>query len=192
MNKRDRKRSKRLRQQQARAQHLTLVKRFFRPLLSPQGLFWSSVSLVLGLVGTYFLFRATVSIEPDTPIATSAAINVPFKVTNDSVLPIYSLIASCEINSLRFSGVGGAYRIGLRSDVVEVHKLGPKESSSIMTHAQQILGQTPGESVTGGDIIVTLQFTTSIIHWRLTVKRRFEGRIAEDGKLRWYHKAEKE
>ena len=35
----------------------------------------------------------------------------------------------------------------------------------------------------------TVQFSPGIFSWRLTERRRFEGRIADDGKVKWYHKA---
>jgi hypothetical protein len=135
------------------------------------------------------LLRPKVTIEPDVPLVASTAINVPFKVTNESELAIYSLTSFCFINWLRFSGGGGASHVKLTSDSVAIHKLRRKESDSIVTHIMA-LGSPPGESVTGGDITFTVKFIPQIRFWQpLTEQRRFEGRIAEDGKLKWYPKA---
>ena len=98
------------------------------------------------------------------------------------------MTSACFINSLRFSGGGGAGRVKLTSDSV-VSELRSREPTSIVAYTRD-LGSPSGESVTSGDITFNVQFSPWVFSfWRFTERRRFEGRIAEDGKLKWYHKA---
>ncbi len=112
-----------------------------------------------------------------------SAVNVPFRATNDSEFPIYFLTSTCFIHSLSFSGRRDAVqRVKLTSDSV-VHKLGSRETTSIMHHTGSI-ERPEGESVTGGDITFTVEFTPQIRFWkRITVPVDLKGVLLKTGNL---------
>jgi hypothetical protein len=142
MNKRDGKRRKRRRQQQARKQHPTLLKRLFRILKSPIGFAIAFIGLMIGVVSLWLSLEPKVSVEPDEPVVRSSAVNVPFRVINESELPIYSLTSNCDIRSLSFSGGGYVQRVKLTSESV-ISRLGPREPTSIVHHTAT-LGRPKG------------------------------------------------
>jgi hypothetical protein len=157
--------------------------------MSPSGIFWTFASLVLSGLALYVVFKAKVSIEPDTPILAKEAIQIPINITNNSILPVYSLQLDCIIISI--GGGNPGWVLDNSHMIVDsvIPKLESGETTSI--HARSNL--VSGAPVTHGDIVFVVKYTPSILWWRrLKAINRFEATIDEDGKLRWYHKARSE
>jgi len=144
---------------------------------------------LMTIAGTYYLFQAKVSVEPDAPILKNSAINIPFKITNNSVLPIYPLKSECRILSM-----GGLDPFNWEMDHMDVlvtksiPKLRSGETTSIDTYTRFVGGNRL--AITHGDIVFTVRFSPSIFWWRqLEEQNRFEARVSEDGETKWYHKS---
>jgi hypothetical protein len=175
---------KKQRQRQQR-QEKSRTKLVIAWMLSPGRL----VAAILGLitvVGTYYLFKARISVEPDTPILAKETIQIPVKITNNSILPVYSLEYDCIIVSIGGGNPGWI----VDNSYVRVKDVTPKlesgEPTSIHARFNIVSTDIP---VTHGDIVFVVRFTPSIVRWRrLKAINRFEAKIDEDGKLRWYHK----
>ena len=186
MARRNRRAHRQQRPSKAPKQRPTLWKRVLPRLWSPLGCFLSTVSFVISVIGLYFLFKTRVLIEPDVPIIGHLAINIPFKVTNDSVLPIYSLTHECKVETLRFSGGGGMDNMGLMGNET-VRKLGPWRTVSLAVFAE-LIAAPKGETVTGGTIEFQVEYSPFLFRWkRESATSKFKSRIADDGKLTWYH-----
>ena|ERR1051326_2572999 len=56
--------------------------------LSPTGWLWASVLLLLALFAAYYQFESKVSLEPEPALKSESIISTPFRVKNESPLPI--------------------------------------------------------------------------------------------------------
>ena len=70
---------------------LTLAYRIIFPLLSPTGSFCALVVLLLAVVAAYSQFKPKLSLEPQVPLKSDSVLDTPFRVTNESFLPIHNL-----------------------------------------------------------------------------------------------------
>jgi len=165
-------------------------------VLSPTGWLCASVSLGLALVGSYYLLRPQIEVEPDTAIDPKQPMTTPFRITNRSVLPIYNVHKECGITKLatdqsanqRLTMSGFSF-----TDATEptIPRLDEGESTSVFIHIEH-LAAIPGHPIESGDIDVVVEYTTAIIGLHKKQFFRFETRKDVNNEIRWYHKASSE
>ena len=165
-------------------------------LLSPTGWLCASVSLMLALIGSYYLFRPQIEVEPDTALNPRQPMTTPFRITNRSVLPIYNVHKECGISELasdqsvnqRFTVSGLTF-----TDATEptIPRLDDGESTSVFFHTDR-LAVLPGHPIESGDIDVVVEYTTAILRIHKKQIFRFETRKDVNNEVRWYHKSSSE
>ena len=151
-------------------------------LWSPSGAFWTSVALLCAIVGTYYLFKSSVSLEPDIPIDSERALTFPFRVTNEGVLPIYSVTRSLPVHQLINPSGGGLFDLTLTDTTAPIPKLSHKESFTISINLASFPPRTTG------DVEIQIDYNT-LIGRHTSELFRFVARVRADGTVYWYHKA---
>lgn len=141
------------------------------------------------IIGTYYVLKAKISIETDPALAGALAINVPFRITNESVLPIYDLEYYCGVVWIKGSKGQTMSDFRVASDK-RIPVLEAGESASIGALSRILGFESQDTVVTEGDIQFVATYSPKLFYWRrLQTKRRFEARVDDEGKTRWYHKS---
>ena len=155
--------------------------------MSRTGLALSGVSFVIGGIGLYYQFKSKISVESDVPVKTDSSINVPFKIKNDSVLPIYDVIQEWTLKPLEMPGGGYISNITFAPHApnLRIPKIGPGETVSVKPTP---VVEGPPAAV-NSDIVMTIRYRTAILPFHRFESFRFETRMGEDGNIHWYHKA---
>ena len=165
--------------------------------LSPTGWFWASVSLLLAIVGSYYLLRPQIEVEPDAAINPAQPMTTPFRITNRSVLPIYGVRKWCGIKKLE-SDQSAMQRVSYSNlgfiDETEptIPRLDSGESTSVFIHAEHFPVSIAGQPIVNGDIDVVVDYVTAILKIHREQIFRFETRKDVNNEVRWYHKASSE
>ena len=154
--------------------------------LSPTGWFWASVSLILALVGSYYLLRPQISVEPDAAIDPKQPVKTPFRITNSGQTSVYNLRRKCLIRSLESEESHASVR-GVNSTdwKLPIPKLRSGESTSLFIPWYM----TPVTPYTKGEIEVVVDYMAAIIPIHQEVRFRFETRRNANNEIMWYHKA---
>jgi hypothetical protein len=158
-------------------------------MLSPTGWFWACVSLLLAFVGSYFLLRTQIEVEPDAALDPKQPMTTPFRITNNGVLPIYNVRRWCSVN--RLQDAGGIEFDGFKfidSGKPTIPRLDSGESTSVFVPIS-INFRTP---YAFGDIEVVVEYSTAILKTHQERHFRFEMRKDVNNEIRWYHKASSE
>lgn len=168
------------------------ILRYVGGLLSPSGLFWTSVSLVITILGAYFLFRTQISIEPDVSLDPSNPNATLFKITNQGVLPIYELTTDIsDISARDANGYTVMSGISMSGWGPPVFKLATAESTTVTlpTYISPLGPQRAALNIRYKDCDVTVFCTYKDLlgfdHHKLM---RFQCILGTDGLARWYHK----
>lgn len=158
------------------------AQRLFATLRTPIGTLCAFVGLLLAIVGTYYLFRTDVLVEPDVAIDSKQLLTTLFRVTNEGVLPIYKVNRFIDINRLAATTtVFQDFRL-MTSNEPDIPILKAKESTTV-----EIPKAWEGD-FTGGDITVVINYT-SYLKKRKTKEVRFKTITLADGSKHWSHKA---
>ncbi|MGD0536320.1 MAG: hypothetical protein ABSC03_01615 [Verrucomicrobiota bacterium] len=154
-------------------------------LLSPTRLLCASVSLILTLVGSYYLLRPQITVEPDSAIDPTELMNTPFRITNSGQTPIYGLIRRCFIRHLDAAG-GHVNWYGPGIAVVDsypaIPELVPGESTSLSNPVRIM-------KIENADIEVVLDYTAAIIPIHQQRHFRFVTKHGPNGEIMWFHKS---
>ena len=165
-------------------------------VLSPTSWLCASVSLILALIGSYYLLRPQIEVEPDTAIDPKQPMTTPFRITNRGVLPIYNVRKECGTTKLatdqsanqRFTISGITFRDSTDSTIP---RLDSGESTSV-SFRPVMFPIMSGHPIESGDIDVVVEYTTAIIGIHKKQSFRFETRKDVNNEIRWYHKASSE
>lgn len=155
--------------------------------LSPTGWFWASVGLMLSFVGSYFLLRTQVSIEPDVSLDPSNAGATLFRFTNQGVLPIYDIHRDLTAKSLgdpaRNNWLNNA---NIKNTPPNIKKLSSGESTTINIPILGLPIQLP--KYTQGEVVLDFSYKDwiGITHNK---PERFQCLLGTDGAVHWFHKA---
>lgn len=166
-------------------------------LLSPTGWFCTLVSLVLALIGSYFLLRPQIDVEPDTALNPVQPMTTPFRITNRSVLPVYSVKKWCGIKKLQTDQTA-QQRLSISNlgfiDATEpaIPRLDSGESTSVFIHVEHLPISISSQPIVSGDIEVVVDYVTAILRTHREQIFRFETRKDANNEVRWYHKASSE
>src|SRR5438046_2809079 len=82
-------------------------KSLLRKLSSPTGILLTSVSFFIAIVCAYFQFQAKLSLEPELPLKSDSVIDTPFRVTNESLLPVYNVQQMWMLEKQRVTTLDG-------------------------------------------------------------------------------------
>jgi hypothetical protein len=160
-------------------------------LLSPTGWFWTSVSLVLAIVGSYFLFRTHIAIDPDVSLNPSDAGATLFRFTNQGVLPVYDLKRDLSVNYMR-NPTYNANMVHVRiiNFSHPVKKLSSGESTTLsIPNAEGLLRPAGGHMpYTEADIKIDYSYkdVCAFLHSNSV---RFQAVTGTDHVIHWFHKA---
>ena len=166
-------------------------------VLSPTGWVCASVSLALALVGSYYLLRPQIEVEPDTAIDPKQPITTPFRITNRGVLPIYKVRKWCAVHRLETAqDIPQRVTISdmgfLNATEQVISRLDAGESTSVSIQTTFAPFQFIAAPYVSGDIEVMVEFNTAITGTHEKRHYRFETRKDIKNEIGWYHKASSE
>jgi hypothetical protein len=166
-------------------------------VLSPTGWFWTSVSLFVALVGSYYLLRPQIEVEPDTALDPKQPMTTPFRITNRGVLPIYNVRKECGVKKLETDqSTNQRFTMSELSIIDDTEPVIPRldggESTSVFIPGEHFPFVTPDHPIVSGDIDVVVDYTTAIVRIHRKQYFRFETRKDINNEIRWYHKASSE
>lgn len=158
-------------------------------VLSPTGWLCASVSLALTLIGSYYLLRPQITVDPDTAIDSKTPMTTPFRVTNSGQLSLYNVRRWCHIINLHNVEGGGYHDFSFKNiGLPAIPELRPGESTSVFIPVEPLFTSP----MIDGDIEVIVNYTTPIIKTTQERRFRFQTRTDINKEVRWYHKASSE
>lgn len=185
------KRGKRVqaRRRDKKRQKRFLGKKVVRSLLTPTGTFWTSVTIVLSVVGTYYLFKTKVVIEDDKTRDPQNPLVTPFRITNGGLLTIYDVRPSCEIRLLEASNIT-VKNVAVINATPTVPKLRPGEPVTVMipTFPNPIITTVPKPPFGMIDVDVRAKYKTPLGKQK-DESARFAVMVSSDGSYQWYRRA---
>jgi hypothetical protein len=160
-------------------------------LLSPTGLFWTSVSLIVTILSAYFLLRVQVSVEPDVSLDPSNPNATLFRITNQGVLKIYDFTRDVVDMSMRDAS-GNTIASGLQMVNWEpaVKELASTESTTITlpTYISPLGPQRAALNIRYKDCDVTISCAyRDFLGFSHHKSIRFQCIVGTDGLAHWYH-----
>jgi hypothetical protein len=157
--------------------------------LSPTGAFWASVGIILGLVGTYYLFRTKLTIEPDATLDPKNPLVTPFRITNDGVLSIYDVDRSCDIRLIKASNITVS-NVNVINAVPKIPKLrtGEQTSLTIPSFPNRVIPIVPTLPFENVDVEIVVKYKT-LFRLQREIRSRFDVMVLSDGSYQWFHKA---
>jgi hypothetical protein len=167
-------------------------KSLLRKLWSPVPILLTCVSFVTAAVGLYFEFKPKLSLEPDLPFKSNSVIETPFRVTNQSLLPIYNVKQEWWVEEGRVKFPGSPEK---------AYELERIETPPIPTYpilySSQPATVYPFENIDTSEVavrhlklMVIITYQKAILHWKRTQTFTFEGNAGVDGSFHWYHTLE--
>ncbi len=168
-------------------------KSLLRKLWSPTGILLTSVSFFIAIVCAYFQFQAKLSLEPESPLKSDSAFNIPFRVTNESLLPVYNVEQFWAIEAYRgWSPSGDVFsdfeRIDRGRDWDQPSpRIAILHSSQSTTLYPFDYVRTPEVKASRIELLVVITYQTAIFHWKRRQKFFFKGDVGADGGFHWYH-----
>jgi hypothetical protein len=170
------------------------IRRAFRGLLSPRGLFWETVALLICVSTAYYFFRSNVTVEIDTSLDPKNAIATLFRITNRSVVfPIYNVTRWMHVNVLYNSVSNSGFENSGHKPILpkpHVPKLGPGESTALrIPLGAEMIPPTGREYYTDADIEILVSYKTALLRRICTQHFRFEAHTGTDGIIHWFPKA---
>ena len=176
-------------------------KSLLRKLSSPIGILFASVSFLIAVGGAYYQFQAKVSLQPELALRSDSVIDTPFRLTNESLLPIDNIKQEWLVERDRFRVPSGS---GIPFS--ELSEVGPieippeKNTISSLPSSQSVTlypfdymeDKTEDVRLNRLRMIVDITYQTAIFRLRRTQTFCFQGNMAADGSFHWYPTQESE
>ena len=196
MAKRNKKRRSRLRARQKPIPPQGKWRSLLRKLSSPTGIVLTSVSFVIAVVCAYFQFKPKVSLGAETPSKSDSGsiISTPFRVTNESVFPIYNVQQIWMVEKQRFYTIDGEETGSYLVEPIQGEPWQPSGTPIPILHSWQSATLYPFENVRVRQVTAKhLKLVASIIY-QIPIFHRtrqqdfyFDGDMGADGSFHWYY-----
>jgi len=170
-------------------------------MLSPRRLVGATLALMT-IAGTYYLFKSKVSLQPESPLKSDFVLDTPFRLSNESVLPIYNIKQGEWLIERHRYPITPSPRMpfGELSEVEPIQTPPEKNTISSLPGSQSVTlypfdymeDKTEKRIPKRIIMIVDITYQTAIFRWRRTQTFWFRGDMGADGIFHWYPTQESE
>ena len=152
------------------------------------------IALVVGILANLMThvilkaFRAKVSVEPEAPLKSDSLIDTPFRVTNESQLPIHDVRHVWLVEETRGTGgvAVGMYEVSTIADGT-IPKIGSSQSVTVYPFDNFRIQEIAVKRL---KMVVTITYRTAIFPRCRMEHLFFEANEGANGKFQWYHTSE--
>jgi hypothetical protein len=133
-------------------------------------------------------FRAKVSVEPEAPLKSDSLIDTPFRVINESQLPIHDVRHVWLVEETRGTGgvAVGMYEVSTIADGT-IPKIGSSQSVTVYPFDNFRIQEIAVKRL---KMVVTITYRTAIFPRCRMENFFFEANEGAHGKFQWYHTSE--
>lgn len=150
---------------------------------------------MLALFGAYYQFKPKLSLEPESPLKSDSdsIINTPFRVTNESLLPVYNVQQDWRLETHRVTSLASGEDVAYDVEKIEAQP-GQPDSTIAILHSSQSATLYPFDNIRTREVtvnrlklLVIITYQTAIFHWKRQQNFFFEGNVGADSSFHWYH-----